>query len=248
MQTISSLISLRRWNQSDIDMKFFTSAIIAASGNSTRMGLDISKQLIEIGGKPCIEHTLKSFENCDVIDEIVVVCRQVDIDSISEIANKFSKVKAVVTGGDTRADSVANGVNACNADTQFFAIHDGARPLVTKEDITKVVQTAYKTSAATLCTPVTDTIKVVSSSDVILSTPDRSTLKAVQTPQVFEQNLYRKAISYTVENKLSVTDDCSMVEAMGEPVSVVLGSSENIKLTTQTDLIFAQAILKSREL
>lgn len=228
-------------------MKFFTSAIIAASGNSTRMGLNISKQLIEIGGKPCIEHTLKAFEDCDVIDEIVVVCRQVDIDSISKIADKFSKVKAVVTGGDTRAQSVCNGVDACSENAQFFAIHDGARPLVTKEDITKVVNTAYKTSAATLGTPVTDTIKVVSD-DIIQSTPDRSRLRAVQTPQVFEQNLYRKAIDNCTQNNLSVTDDCSMVEAMGIEVTVVQGSGENIKLTTKTDLVFAEAILKSRKL
>lgn len=228
-------------------MKFFTSAIIAASGNSTRMGLNISKQLIEIGGKPCIEHTLKAFEDCDVIDEIVVVCRQVDIDSISKIADKFSKVKAVVTGGDTRAQSVCNGVDACSENAQFFAIHDGARPLVTKEDITKVVNTAYKTFAATLGTPVTDTIKVVSD-DIIQSTPDRSRLRAVQTPQVFEQNLYRKAIDNCTQNNLSVTDDCSMVEAMGIEVTVVQGSGENIKLTTKTDLVFAEAILKSREL
>lgn len=228
-------------------MKFFTSAIIAASGNSTRMGLNVSKQLIEIGGKPCIEHTLKAFEDCDVIDEIVVVCRQVDIDSISKIADKFSKVKAVVTGGDTRAQSVCNGVDACSENAQFFAIHDGARPLVTKEDITKVVNTAYKTFAATLGTPVTDTIKVVSD-DIIQSTPDRSRLRAVQTPQVFEQELYRKAIDNCTQNNLSVTDDCSMVEAMGIEVTVVQGSGENIKLTTKTDLVFAEAILKSRKL
>jgi len=228
-------------------MKFFTSAIIAASGNSTRMGLNISKQLIEIGGKPCIEHTLKAFEDCDVIDEIVVVCRQVDIDSISKIADKFSKVKAVITGGDTRAQSVCNGVDACSENAQFFAIHDGARPLVTKEDITKVVNTAYKTFAATLGTPVADTIKGVSD-DIIQSTPDRSRLRAVQTPQVFEQELYRKAIDNCTQNNLSVTDDCSMVEAMGIEVTVVQGSGENIKLTTKTDLVFAEAILKSREL
>lgn len=228
-------------------MKLFTSAIIAASGNSTRMGLDISKQLIKINGKPCIEHTLTAFENCDVIDEIVVVCRAVDMKSISEIASGFSKVKAVVTGGDTRADSVRNGVMSCSDNACYFAIHDGARPLITPCDIRKVVQCAYSTNAATLCTPVTDTIKVVGKSGVILSTPDRSDLRAVQTPQVFEKKLYTDAIEYTVKNNLSVTDDCSMVEAMGAQVTVVQGSDENIKLTTQTDLVFADAIFRNRE-
>lgn len=228
-------------------MKFFTSAIIAASGNSTRMGLDISKQLIILNDKPVIEHTLTAFEQCDVIDEIVVVCRQVDIDSIKAIADKFPKVKDVVIGGDTRADSVKNGVDACSDCARYFAIHDGARPLVTPHDIQKVVEAAYELGGATLGTPVTDTVKVVDCGDVIASTPQRATLRAVQTPQVFERDMYIMAIDNSVEKELSVTDDCSMVEAIGRPVTVIFGSAENIKLTTQTDLIFAKAILENRK-
>lgn len=228
------------------NMKSYTSAIIAASGNSTRMGLEISKQLIELCSKPVIEHTLIAFENCDVIDEIVVVCREVDRKSISAIADKFSKVRAVVNGGETRADSVRNGVAACSSESRFFAIHDGARPLVTVDDIRAVVECAYRTKASTLSTPVTDTIKVVDGSDIIVSTPVRDTLRAVQTPQVFERELYISAIDNMLSNSLSVTDDCSMVEALPYDVTVVSGSAENIKLTTQTDLIFAEAILKNR--
>lgn len=228
-------------------MKYFTSAIIAASGNSTRMGLGVSKQLIDLCGKPVIARTLSAFENCDVIDEIVVVCRECDMDSIKAIASGFSKVTAVVTGGDTRDKSVSNGVNACSKNAQFFAVHDGARPLVTESDIKKVVESAFEKKACTLGTLVTDTIKVVDSDNVILTTPDRATLRAVQTPQVFERELYLRAIEHTVKNNLSVTDDCSMVEALGERVEIVLGSAENIKLTTITDIEFAQAILKSRE-
>ncbi|MBQ2971100.1 MAG: 2-C-methyl-D-erythritol 4-phosphate cytidylyltransferase [Ruminococcus sp.] len=229
-------------------MKHFVSAIIAASGNSTRMGLSISKQLIELCGKPTIYHTLSAFEKCEVINEIVVVCREIDMDSIKAIADSFSKVRAVVTGGDTRADSVKNGVEACSKNSQFFAIHDGARPLVNSDDIKKVVERALEVKAATLGTAVTDTIKVVNEDNTIVTTPDRATLKAVQTPQVFERELYLRAIENATEKNLSVTDDCSMVEALGEKVEVVLGSSENIKLTTQTDIVFAQAILKSRDL
>ena len=227
-------------------MKYFTSAIIAASGNSTRMGLPVSKQLIDLCGKPVIARTLSAFENCDVIDEIVVVCRECDMERIKAIANDFSKVKAVVTGGDTRDKSVSNGVNACSSDAQFFAVHDGARPLVTVSDIEKVVKTAFEKKACTLGTLVTDTIKVVDGGNVILNTPDRASLRAVQTPQVFERELYLRAIEYTAKNNLSVTDDCSMVEATGERVEIVLGSCENIKLTTITDIEFAQAILKAR--
>ncbi len=227
-------------------MKYFTSAVIAASGNSTRMGMTISKQLIELCGKPTIGHTLSAFENCDVIDEIIVVCREVDIDSIKAVADKFSKVKAVVTGGDTRAQSVKNGVSVASEKAQYFAIHDGARPLVTPYDIKRVVERAYITKAATLGTPVTDTIKVVDKDNIIADTPARDTLRAVQTPQVFERELYLRAIDNAVANNLSVTDDCSMVESLGESVEIVLGSNENIKLTTQTDITFAEAILNSR--
>lgn len=227
-------------------MGYFTSAIIAASGNSTRMGMTISKQLIKLHGKPTLWHTLSAFENCDVIDEIVVVCRECDMDSVKPIAQEFNKVTAVVTGGDTRADSVKNGVNAASENAQFFAIHDGARPLVNPNDIKRVVERAYITNAATLGTPVTDTIKVVDTHSIITDTPVRDTLRAVQTPQVFERKLYLRAIDNAVERNLSVTDDCSMVEALGESVEIVLGSSENIKLTTQTDIIFAEAILSSR--
>ncbi len=211
------------------------------------MGLSISKQLIDLCGEVTIAHTLKAFENCAVIDEIVVVCREIDMESIKEVTKRFSKVKAVVTGGETRADSVKNGVRACSEESQFFAIHDGARPLVTPDDIEKVVKRAFVTKAATLGTAVTDTIKVVGSDNVISSTPDRATLFAVQTPQVFERELYQRAIDNAVLNNLFVTDDCSMVEALGEKVEIVLGSYENIKLTTVTDLSFARAIIENRK-
>ena len=227
-------------------MRFFTSAIIAASGNSTRMGLSYSKQLIDLNGKTVIEHTLTAFENCGLIDEIVVVCRDVDRDEIMAVASKFSKFKAVVKGGDTRDRSVMNGVKACSENAQFFAIHDGARPLVTTDEIEAVVTRAYETKAATLGTFVTDTIKVVNDKNEIQSTPKRDTLRAVQTPQVFEKELYLRAIENAVKNNLCVTDDCSMVEALCEKVEVVLGSAQNIKLTTVTDIVFAKAILDER--
>lgn len=228
-------------------MRYFTSAIIAASGNSTRMGMSVSKQLLKIGSKPTIEHTLSAFEKSDVIDEIVVVCRECDIDNIKLIAHKFSKVKAVTVGGDTRAQSVINGVSAASENAQFFAIHDGARPLISTDDIRRVVERAYVVKAATLGTPVTDTIKVVNSDNIIADTPVRDTLRAVQTPQVFERELYLRAIENCVKNNLSVTDDCSMVEALGEKVEIVTGSAENIKLTTKFDLLIATSILSQRE-
>lgn len=221
----------------------FVSAIIVAAGNSTRMGLGKSKQFIKLKGEPVIKHTLWAFEISDVIDSVVVVCREQDEREIKSVIKHggFSKVKAVVYGGDTRDVSVKNGVNACDERTTHFAIHDGARPLVSDEDITAVVNEAVKCKAAALGTLVTDTIKVVDENNVIVSTPDRSTLRAVQTPQVFEKNLYLKAL----ENGSSkgITDDCQLVESIGESVKIVIGSEKNIKLTTQNDMLIAESFL-----
>lgn len=210
------------------------------------MGFKYSKQFIDLNGKTVIERTLASFEKCDLIDEIIVVCRSIDRDEILSIASKFSKFKTVVRGGDTRAESVMNGVSVCSKHTQYYVIHDGARPLVTTDEIKAVIERAYETKAATLGTPVTDTIKIVDENNIVKSTPNRTQLRAVQTPQVFEKELYLSAIDNAVNN-LSVTDDCSMVEALGEKVEVVEGSAENIKLTVATDILFAKAILDNRE-
>lgn len=211
------------------------------------MGFKYSKQFIDLNGKTVIERTLASFEKCDLIDEIIVVCRSIDRDEILSIASKFSKFKTVVRGGDTRAESVMNGVSVCSKHTQYYVIHDGARPLVTPDEIKAVIERAYETKAATLCTLVTDTIKIVDENNIVKSTPNRAQLRAVQTPQVFEKELYLRAIDNAVESNLSVTDDCSMVEALGEKVEVVEGSTENIKLTVATDILIAKAILENRE-
>ncbi len=224
----------------------YTTAVIVAAGEGTRMGYHMSKQLIPLAGRPAIEHTLRAFQNCDLINEIVLVARQQDINDIAQIAFTFKKVMAIIAGGKERAESVRRGIYATSRCTTHYAIHDGARALITPEEITRVLQTAYDTGAATLATPVTDTIKVVGEDDNIQSTPDRSTLYAVQTPQVFESEIYRRAIDNALQNNLSVTDDCKMVEEIGVPVKIVRGEYTNIKLTTPTDVIIAEALLKRR--
>ena len=209
------------------------------------MGLSVPKQLIEIDGKKVIEYTLSAFERCPLIDEIVVVTREEDIPAVENAGKDFLKLRAVVPGGRERFDSVRAGICAASDQASFFAIHDGARMLVTEKEISDVVTLAYTTGAATLSTAVTDTVKVVEGT-TILSTPDRSKLKAVQTPQVFERSLYMRAMENMEKNRLSVTDDCSMVEAIGEKVEIAPGEYTNIKLTTKTDLLFAKAILEER--
>lgn len=225
----------------------FTSAIIVAAGDSTRMGGKLSKQLIPLNGRAAIEYTLRAFQECSLIDEIIVVARSVDIDDIAEIAFNFKKVSAVTAGGSTRMASVRKGIHAADKRTTHYAIHDGARVLITRDLITKVLNAAYETGAAALGTPVTDTIKVVDAQGVVQSTPDRSAMWAVQTPQVFEKDLYKRAMGSAVVNCLEVTDDCSMVEAIGEKVTLIRGEYFNIKLTTPSDIAVAEALLAKRK-
>ena len=224
----------------------FVSAVVVAAGNSSRMGLKISKQFIDLGGEPVIAHTLRAFERSDVIDGVVVVCRENDKMQIENIVSEkgFNKVRATVLGGATRDESVRNGVFGCDERTPHFAIHDGARPLISQDDIKKVVACAVENGCAVLGTFVTDTIKVVNDKNEIISTPERSTLRAVQTPQVFEKSIYLKALKFAKENKEPVTDDCKLVENIGEKIHIVLGSETNIKLTTQNDIKLARNILK----
>ena len=230
-------------------MSAFVSAVIVAAGGSVRMGIADSKQFIPLLSRPAIEYTLKEFQKCNLIKEIVIVCREQDNDRINKIIelNGFNKVSKLVKGGDSRADSVRNGIGACSENAKYYAIHDGARPLITVEEIERVVEAAFDTGAATLGTSVKDTIKVVDGFNNIESTPIRSQLRAVQTPQVFERDLYRFALENAGDNIINFTDDCSLIENMGGEVLVVKGNEENIKLTTPIDIVIAESILKSRQ-
>ncbi len=229
-------------------MSAYVSAVIVAAGGSVRMGIADSKQFIPLLSHPAIEYTLSAFQKCRLINEIIVVCRGQDIERIRQIADKnnFSKVTQLVEGGASRAESVRNGVKAANERAKYLAIHDGARPLITIEEIERVVEAAFETGAATLGTSVTDTIKVVDGFNKIESTPLRSQLRAVQTPQVFEKELYKFALENAGDNAINFTDDCSLIENMGGEVEVVMGSKENIKLTTQIDVVIAESILRER--
>lgn len=211
------------------------------------MGISDSKQFIPLLGKPAISYTLSAFQKCALISEIVVVSRARDINRIFELAQSegFDKVSAVVEGGLCRAESVKNGILAVDAQAEYFAIHDGARPLITTDEITAVVEAAFETGAATVGTAVTDTIKIADENSYIVNTPDRASLRAVQTPQAFEKELYTFAIN-DAESLDSVTDDCSLIEKMGGEVLIVEGSRENIKLTTPIDVLIAESILSKR--
>lgn len=213
--------------------------LIAAAGRGERLGKGKNKTLIAIDDKPILAHTIDVFQNMDEISEIVIVTGKNEIDETNEIVRSFgfSKVKSVVCGGNTRQQSVMNGLNAVTGD--IVAIHDGARPFITPDIVRASIAAAKKHGAAVTCIPVTDTIKIAHDT-AVKDTPKRSTLFAAQTPQSFETSLIRKAYENAAKHDLSLTDDASAVEALGKTVAITPGSAENIKITTAHDLEMAQ--------
>ncbi len=233
---------------SDITVKNnkFVSAVIVSAGNSSRMG-GVNKQFLEINNIPVIAHTIKIFDDSDLIDEIVVVTRECDIENIKNLISQynFKKVSAVVKGGETRQLSVYNGVINTSEKADFVAIHDGARPLVTEKVISDTLYKAFEFSAAATGVKVKDTVKEVNDSDDIVATPDRAYLRFIQTPQIFNKSLYLDAVN-TVENSKGFTDDCMLIEAYGKTVKFVDGDYENIKITTPEDVDLALNYLNKR--
>lgn len=219
-------------------------AVIVAAGSATRMG-GIDKVMAELRGEPMIVRTVRAFQQCDAIREIVIVTREDLIRPISALCAKMDKVKAVVAGGKTRQESVWLGLNSLSKDVKLAAIHDGARPLITQAVIDRTVRAAHSYGAAAPAVPVKDTVKVVKSG-LVMATPDRDSLRAVQTPQVFDFDLLRGALKKAEEAGASVTDDCSAVELMGMSVKIVEGDEENIKVTTPMDLKIAELLLEER--
>ena len=217
-------------------------AVIVAAGNATRMG-GIDKTMALLGGEPVIVHTVRAFENCDAVKEIVVVTRSNLLIPVSDLCHKFSKVTAVVVGGDNRVASVQNGLNALSSKVRLVAVQDGARPLISFEVIDRTIRAAHTYGAAVPGVPVKDTIKVVSGG-VVSSTPDRKSLWAVQTPQVFDFDLLRGALKKSVQKGWEITDDCSAVEMLGFRVRMVEGDERNIKITTPGDLKIAEMLLE----
>lgn len=209
-------------------------AVIVAAGSASRMkGKD--KIMESLGGEPLIVKTVRAFQQADVISEIVIVTREDLIMQITGLCRGFDKVRAVVAGGADRVASVQNGLNALSDKVKLAAIHDGARPLITGEVIDRTVRAAHTYGAAAPGVPVKDTVKIVAGG-VVKSTPDRKTLQAVQTPQVFDFDILRGALKRAVETGAQITDDCSAVELMGMSVKMVEGDERNMKVTTPIDL------------
>ena len=220
-------------------------AVIVAAGSASRMG-GIDKVMAPLGGEPMIARTVRAFQNCDAIAKIVIVTRQDLILPITQLTHDMDKVIAVVCGGSSRQESVQLGLNALPERIQLAAIHDGARPLVGWQLIDRVVRAANTYNAAAPAIPVKDTIKVVKGR-VVDHTPDRASLFAVQTPQVFDFDLLRGALKKAELDGAAVTDDCSAVERMGMAVKIVDGEERNLKVTTPLDLKIAQLLLEEEQ-
>ena len=224
-----------------------TAAIIVAAGSGTRMNSDIPKQFISLCGMPVVVHTLKAYDMSACISEIIIVCRPGDEDTYSEYCKNFGIVKPVKTviGGDTRQKSVLCGIEAVSPQTAYVAIADGARPLITPEQIDSVCIAAYRHGAATAACPATDTIKTAEKG-FITDTVPRSTVWHATTPQAFALSVYRAAAYSSMEEGFEGTDDNSLCEHIGYDVKLVDCGRFNIKITEKEDLIIAEALLKSR--
>ena len=220
-------------------------AVIVAAGSATRMG-GIDKVMADLGGEPMIVRTVRAFQNCDAIASIVIVTREDLIRPISDLCRDMKKVAAVVAGGKSRQESVHLGLNALPKGTKLAAVHDGARPLVSWQVIDRVVRAANTYGAAAPAIPVKDTIKVVQGG-LVKETPDRSSLMAVQTPQVFDFDLLRGALRKAEEDRAQVTDDCSAVERTGMRIKIVEGDERNLKVTTPMDLKIAELLLEETQ-
>jgi 2-C-methyl-D-erythritol 4-phosphate cytidylyltransferase len=222
-------------------------AIIAAAGQGTRMAGERPKQFIELAGVPILFHTLRAFERCDLIQEIIVVLPALETATFLSLANEYSlrKLAKVVPGGATRAESVLHGLQAVReATAEIVAVHDGVRPFVTPDEIARTVNAAKLEGAAILVSSPVDTMKEVRDG-VVVKTLRRADLRNALTPQCFQYKLLRRTYEDVDVTDPDLTDESSLVERLGVHVATVEGSPRNIKITTQEDILLGEALLKS---
>ena len=226
-----------------------TVAIIPSGGTGKRLGSSVAKQYLLLDGVPVLARTLKIFQQAKVIDEIILVVPEDDLISVrKQLVDKYDliKVTAIVAGGKERQDSVRNGLSDITDRCDVVIIHDGVRPLITEEMISKVVAAAKSYGASSMGVKVKDTVKQTTGSDMIAATLLRNNLWLTQTPQAFTFDILQKAYAAAVSDKFYGTDDASLVERIGVKVKMIAGSYENIKITTPDDLIIAEAFIKNK--
>lgn len=220
-------------------------AVVVAAGNSTRMQKD--KNAMELGGVPVIIRTLREFEASPFVSEIVLVTKAENIENLASLVKDYSlsKVKKVIAGGATRAESSLNGVLAAERGAKLIAIHDGARPFVTQGIIEDAINAARDYRAAVPIIKSVDTLRTFENG-FISGNLDRDTVARIQTPQVFDADLIKGALTFAVSKELPITDDASAAALLGLKIKTVPGDEDNIKLTTPKDMDLAEMILKNR--
>jgi len=227
-----------------------TIAIIPAGGSGTRVGGDIPKQYLMLGGMPILVHTLMAFQEASLVDAICLVLRDDDVSKVPQTIlspYNLSKVNRIIPGGEQRQDSVKRGIDLLGPDYDFVVIHDGVRPFVSPALINKAILEAARYQAVTVGLPVTDTIKKVDDLRVVSKTVNRDHLWLTQTPQVFAAPLLKKAYDLAYTDHYYGTDDAALVERLGSKVIMIMGSYDNIKITTAVDLERGELILKMRQ-
>lgn len=228
-------------------------AVIPAAGAGKRLGLGINKAFAKINSVPLLVHCLTMLSATKLVTRAIVVLAPSEVEEGYALLQGYQKEHfpglpfMVVAGGKERQDSVANALAAITETEGYVAVHDGARPFAGREVFERTLLAAKEHGAAIAAVPVKDTIKVVNDQGEVTATPVRSSLYAVQTPQIFEVNLLKKAYEFLAQQPAQVTDDASVVELLGHKVVVALGRYENIKITTPEDLLFAENLLAQQE-
>jgi 2-C-methyl-D-erythritol 4-phosphate cytidylyltransferase len=219
-----------------------TSAIIVAAGSSRRMGFD--KLFADLHGEPVLAWAVRALALCEEVSEIIVVATAGQLQPAEGIARLVAqrKLAAVVTGGAERHLSVLEGLRSVAASSKWVAVHDGARPLVSTGDISKVIARAQQSGAAALAHPVVETLKRADPAQRVIESIDRSNAWAMETPQVFETALLIRACEFALRNSAAPTDEVSAVQALGHEVVLVASTSPNPKITRPEDLTWVQAL------
>ncbi len=225
-------------------MKKSISAIVLCAGKGERMNLDITKQRISICGKTLIYHTVSALEKSDLISCITVVAKRDEMKIIADELKDCKKVRSVISGGDTRAESAKIGFESLSDECKYVLIHDGARPFVTSDMIEKVFLNAVKHGASTASTVVTDTIKDVDANGFIVCGRDRDSVRLMQTPQIFKKELYSQALEFVDVKNPALTDDNMLLELIGKSVYCTETGKENIKITVFEDIAYAEYLMK----
>ncbi len=223
--------------------------LIPAAGMGKRMGRAVAKQFLPLGDKPMLAHTLLAFQRASVVDEIIPILSEEDMEiCLAAIIEHYhiTKVKTLVVGGKERQDSVYNGLQKIGKDAAIVLVHDGVRPFVTHDMIQETAELAKKGECVAVGVPLKDTVKEVGADGMVRATLDRSRLWAIQTPQAFPLKTLRRVYDESYAHKMYGTDDATLVERAGIKVRVIMGSYENIKITTSEDLLLAEEILKRR--